>query len=337
MKLISNCHRTCCVGLLILTVLLVAVNTSIASDVTVQITLKPSPVTIYQPLITVADVADIATIDPVLRTRINGLDLELLEEERSSIEITRSQVELRIRLSIDAAIRVHFRGPLKTLVHRSFVAAPEDVIKQSIIRAISSQFGLAVNDIHISLLDENRSPTAWIDLASSIERTLVVLPTTLPLGRTRVQMIYQGVQGGDKSMEVECRVTLMKELLVAQRHIAAGTILSDKDFQVVKRPLEDHLLRPANLEQAVGLTARTAIPIHAVIQVSDISTAAAGPLVRRNDLVDVLISRGGLKMRLKNARVLTPGAAGDTVQVVNPESKKTLTAAVVNKSLVEIR
>jgi flagella basal body P-ring formation protein FlgA len=324
-------------GLLASTVAALAPQFAIAQAADVTLVLKQSPVIAYKNVVTVADAADVICADSDLGKQIAELDLDSFDDERQTIEITPAQIRVRMRLAGIDSSRIHFRGPAAITLSPPRIIQPQRVIEEKIVAAIASQFGMQRDDIRVGLIAENPVPAPWVELAESIADAMVVLPTQLPSGRTTVHFMYRSSGATDQSLDVDCRVTTVSEVLVARRQLAAGTVLEAADVQSIRRPLEDAKLRPVSLQQAIGKTTRLAIPMHAVLQISDINETNPGPVVKRNDLVDVLISRGGLQMRLKNARVLTPGAPGDTVQVVNPESKRTVTASVINKSLLEIR
>ncbi len=319
-----------------LTILALGVcSPNILQSAEITIILHSAKVDAFDSLVTIADIAEIKTSDKLLADRIGKLDLDELENDGEKLSISRQQVEMRILVSKHRSHNIRFRGETNVVITRVTAVHPAQVLKATVAKAIAEQFGIESKDIRVSLsLDSAPNLTG---LLTNIEDTMVVLPANLPLGKSRVSFLYRNPSGNDQSLELPCRITILTEMAVAIANIPSGKRISEADIKTVKRPLEDSRLKPADIRNIVGMTSRSNIPVHGVVRIADLVETSNKILVKPNDFVDVVYNKGGLGLRMKNAKVLTSGAAGDRVEIMNPNSEKKVIASVISESLVEVR
>ena len=321
--------------------LLVAMSTNAIlaqSDLSIKthVTLRSGSVEVLRPLVAIGDIATVRSSNLAVSNAIKKLDVELIEDKKS-VMITQSQILMRIRLAGLPYENIRMSGPTAIQVKHSTVVETELPIKTSIVAAIAKQFGIPKEDIRVSVNSNAKSNPLVSELVQVIDSAMIVLPTRLPLGANKVRFLFQNQEGLDRSLEVNCRVTVMKEMLLANKFIPRGAFVELTDFNVVKRPLEDARLQPASSKQITGKRSRNDISQFDVLEIQDLEFANAKNIVRRNDFVDVVIVRNGVKLRLKNAKVLTPGGKGDQVEILNPQSQRKIVASVVDSSMVEVR
>lgn len=115
--------------------------------------------------------------------------------------------------------------------------------------------------------------------------------------------------------------------VVANRTLRVGTILSPGDISARSES------GTAVAETMVGQEVRRAIYAGRVVLPDDIGPAT---LVRRNDVVTMTYTSGGLGLRTEG-RALASGGAGEVVNVMNLDSRLTVRAVVVAAGLVEVR
>ena len=300
------------------------------------IKLKDSEIKIFDSMVKIADVATVESKNKRVAMKVSELDLDKLEAEGDQVTIDRKQIEMRIRVSDYDSHPIRTTGSAQVTVTRVANINPAKILKDATAKAISQQFGLNQSDIRVSLTDKSNTPKMK-SLATMIDNAIVVLPASLPLGESKIRFVYQDDQDADQSVEIKCRVTVLTEMVIANRTIPARTAISKEDVKVVKRPLEDNRLNPASLKDVIGKTSRNIVSIHGVIRTSDVTDSAPKPIVNRNDIVDVQYIKGPLSARFKNVRVLNSGAVGDPVEFINPESQKKVIARVVDETLIEVR
>ncbi len=115
--------------------------------------------------------------------------------------------------------------------------------------------------------------------------------------------------------------------ILAQRSLRVGTILAAGDLHAEKESDRTHL------EAMIGMEVRKA-----VFAGREISAYHIGPptLVRRNEPVVMLYRRGALGLRAEG-RALSAGGVGDTIEVMNLDTRITVRAIVTGQRRVEVR
>ena len=115
------------------------------------------------------------------------------------------------------------------------------------------------------------------------------------------------------------------EVVVLARNVARGEMLRDSDILVERMPRSeaapDALSRPALV---VGQAARRALRAGASLRPADLMKP---DLVGRNDAVTIVFEVPGITLTTRG-KALAAGAEGDTIDVLNPHSKRVLQATV---------
>jgi flagella basal body P-ring formation protein FlgA len=114
------------------------------------------------------------------------------------------------------------------------------------------------------------------------------------------------------------------DVLTWARPINAGEIVQPADLvwgKAAAAPSD----APHDPDAVIGMAARRPLRAGAPIAARDVS---APEVVKANDLVTVTYDNGGVSLALQ-AKALTGGAVGDTINVQNVTSKKTVQAVVV--------
>lgn len=121
------------------------------------------------------------------------------------------------------------------------------------------------------------------------------------------------------------------EIVLPARALPRGEIIRASDIVVERRPraeiASDALTNPAS---AIGQAARRALRAGQSLRPSDLMKP---DLVGRNDMVTILFEAPGITLTARG-KALTAGAEGETVSVLNPQSKRVLQAVVAGPGLV---
>jgi flagella basal body P-ring formation protein FlgA len=115
--------------------------------------------------------------------------------------------------------------------------------------------------------------------------------------------------------------------------VERGAVLKDSDIVVERRPRaeigRDALTDP---ERARGLAARSNLQAGQIVRSIDL---AKPELVLRNDPVTITYAMPGIRLTIRG-KALDNGAEGDSIGVLNEQSKRTLQAVVVGPGRVAI-
>jgi flagellar basal body P-ring formation protein FlgA len=119
------------------------------------------------------------------------------------------------------------------------------------------------------------------------------------------------------------------ESLVAARTIRAGEAIGPGDLRHDPATIPGALSDPADL---IGLEARRMLYVGRPIMPHDVGMPS---IVRRNDIVPIVYSRGTLSITTEG-RVLDDGAAGDRVRVMNLGSRQTVFGIIDANGAVQV-
>jgi len=119
----------------------------------------------------------------------------------------------------------------------------------------------------------------------------------------------------------------LAESLVAARNLPAQTLIAPGDVMQVEAVIPGALGQPA---EAVGLETKVAIYAGRPVRAGDIGPAA---LIERNAIVALEYRAGGLVIRAEG-RALARGGVGETIRVMNLESKTTVSGRIGADGLI---
>jgi flagellar basal body P-ring formation protein FlgA len=104
-----------------------------------------------------------------------------------------------------------------------------------------------------------------------------------------------------------------------------GSVLKSADVVIERRPRAE-VGRDAltDIDRAIGLAARSSMQAGQIVRATDL---AKPDVVQRNDLVTLTYVMPGIRLTIRG-KALDAGAEGDTISVVNEQSKRTLQAVV---------
>jgi flagellar basal body P-ring formation protein FlgA len=121
--------------------------------------------------------------------------------------------------------------------------------------------------------------------------------------------------------------------VVPAHDIAQGQVLNAADLTIERRPKAE--LGPAvvtGIEQAQGLAAKHALRAGQLIRQSDVMKPE---IVSRNETVTIVYELPGVLLTI-SGKALDPGALGDSIAVLNAQSKRTIQATVIGPGHVSV-
>jgi flagella basal body P-ring formation protein FlgA len=115
------------------------------------------------------------------------------------------------------------------------------------------------------------------------------------------------------------------EVAVPVRALARGDIVRAADVSIVRRPKSEVSGEPpASPNEVIGMSARRAVRLGVALRVADLMKPE---LVLRNENVTLQYVVPGIVLTLRG-KALESGAEGDTVSVLNIQSKRTVQGTV---------
>lgn len=123
------------------------------------------------------------------------------------------------------------------------------------------------------------------------------------------------------------------QVLVMAHSVERGALLKDSDIAVERKPRAE-VGRDAitDRDQVVGLAARESLPSGRLLRPSDLMHPE---LVQRNDIVTLTYDMPGLSLTVRG-KATEGGAKGDTITVLNEQSKRMLQGVVIGPGRVAV-
>jgi flagella basal body P-ring formation protein FlgA len=142
-----------------------------------------------------------------------------------------------------------------------------------------------------------------------------------------------GADAGRTLLRVTGRAVETAEVVVVTRAIARGDVLRDADLAVRRRPKSEVTADTyANLRDAIGYALRQDVKAGQIVRRAEL---VKPQLVHRNEPVIIMFEQPGMILTLRG-KALESGAEGETVNVMNLQSKRTLQGFVTGPNEVTI-
>lgn len=211
-----------------------------------------------------------------------------------------------------------------TRATRSF--APEQ-IESTLVTALAEQFALGnVKDI-----------------ALTFDRELRALHVEPANGELRIARLTYDARTArfDATLDVPGHAPLrligharaMMDVVTISRPIARGEIIKHADIAIERRP-RNEIGRDviADREQAVGLASRNVMQPGRVLRMTDLMKPE---VIQRNETVTIVYEMPGIMLTVRG-KAAEGGAEGDTIAVLNEQSKRTVQGVVAGPGRVVI-
>lgn len=223
-------------------------------------------------------------------------------------------------------------GISEVTVTRAARMIPAKAVEDEVARALSDQYQLG----------------AAKDLMVTFDRTLrAMYVSPSALGEPRVTRISYDNRSNrfdadiDLPTGADSRGTLRLggqaiptiQVLVMAHSVERGALLKDSDIGVERKPRAE-VSRDAitDRDQVVGLAARDSLPSGRPLRPSDLTRPE---LVQRNDIVTLTYDMPGLSLTVRG-KATEGGAQGDTISVLNEQSKRMLQGVVIGPGRVAV-
>jgi flagella basal body P-ring formation protein FlgA len=221
-------------------------------------------------------------------------------------------------------IGIDTRGLADVIVTHASRAIPAREIADRIAQALAGQYGF--DDAHNILVNlDGGVRTLEVEPSATGELRVIALaydPRSMRFDVTfdlpdSVELRRQGARYTGTATETV-------DAIAVDRTVESGEVLKTSDLTVLKRPKAqaDSVLTDANA--VAGLAARHQLRPGQPLAAADVMKPQ---IVLRNDSVTIVFQAPGLTLTLRG-QAQDAGALGDTISVVNTESKRVIQAVV---------
>jgi flagella basal body P-ring formation protein FlgA len=147
-------------------------------------------------------------------------------------------------------------------------------------------------------------------------------------------LISEFGEGAFDRARLDGRAVSLRSMPVPNRRIAAGEVITEADLDWLEVPAgraESHVI--ADVASVVGKTPRRPLSAGQLMRTNDVQRPE---MVTKGSPVTMVLESPGLLLTV-SGRALNGGAEGDTISVLNTQSKQTVEATVVAPNQVSVQ
>jgi flagella basal body P-ring formation protein FlgA len=231
-----------------------------------------------------------------------------------------------------AGLELDPAGIAQVMVNRAARRVQRTELELVVREALLGRYG--VGDADVTLALENGETQVLLDPEATGSLRVTDLVYDARGRRVQAAVAVDGHRGtAIRPVRVSGQVIETLEVPVLTRAIARGEQVRATDVRLERRPRSEvqsvALADPAML---TGRVVRTALQAGALLRDSDL---ARQELVEKNGIVAVTYETPGLALSMRG-KAMEGGGLGDTILVINPQSKRTLQAVVTGPGTVTV-
>ncbi|MDR1085462.1 MAG: flagellar basal body P-ring formation chaperone FlgA [Deltaproteobacteria bacterium] len=277
---------------------------------------------------------DIATVAPdgpedqQLAELMAAVDLGPNPGPGRTITLRRQIIEQKLAASGTPVAEVRWNIPLEVVLTGSGQRTGDSEIRKIILEYLARSEPYISGQYELVSLTAGTPP---VMPPGQAEYRFVPLPSSNPGYLTGT--IYFSLNGKDAArLRITAQIDLQMPALVAARDLPRGQILSEGDLteSVVSYSQSKGALKEA--AQAEGQTLRVSLRAGSPVRDRDLVKTS---MVKKGETVTIIAQSGGLKVTALG-QAKQDGALGQTIAVINQDSKKTISGKVIGPGMVEV-
>jgi len=208
-----------------------------------------------------------------------------------------------------------------------------DEIKGRIARAFANQFGFG-DASNLAVILDREIRMLHVETTAVGELAITRMNVEPRNGRFEVAFELPGsVAARRLPLRFTGTVTELVQTATLARSVKAGEVIKASDVVIGRKPkLEVGAEAFADTEQAIGLAARSTLRVGQSLRPSDLTKAQ---VVQRNEAVTIVYAVPGVALTVRG-KAAEGGALGDTINVVNIQSNRTIQGTIIGPGRVSI-
>lgn len=218
----------------------------------------------------------------------------------------------------------------EVLVTREARTLPQNEIETEVARALQRRNGLGDAENLVLTFDRG---VRTIQLDATHRGGLVPLAARYDARTTRFDVTFEVARDhGAQPTRLRFTGTAVEtvEVTVITRAVERGEILKGADVAIERRPKTEAIYDAAPRERVVGMQMRKSARAGQFLRMADL---AKPDLVQRDQNVTLIYETGGLYLTMRG-KAMDAGSEGDTISVMNLQSKRTVQGTVTGPGQV---
>lgn len=257
-----------------------------------------------------------------------GITLGRSPEPGKALELSRAELLNKLSVAVPlGAVEVSCPPQVVALRRHQVVGRAQmlEALKSRLEQRLAADGGeVSVSGFRVA--EEPLVPEGRLELAFELPQA-----TERCLGNVNLPLIIKVEGSPVRKLRLAAAVVLRREVAVAAREIGRHEVLGAEDVSLVRREVSG--LEPIfSLDEAVGKRASRRIEAGATIGRRDLEEP---PVVAKGASVTILLESGPLFISARGT-VCETGRRGETVRVLNADSKREVLAVVVDGATVRI-
>jgi flagella basal body P-ring formation protein FlgA len=222
---------------------------------------------------------------------------------------------------------IETRGATQVVVTRASTAIAPTEIEARITRALAGrQRSTAANNLTLTFDTEAR--TVYVEPGTDLRLARVAFDPR----SGRFDVVFER-PGSRAPLRYTGTYAETFEAAVLARPLAAGEVVRAADITIARRPkTEFHANIITTAEQAIGMAARRAMRPGDMLRQTDLAKAE---VIARNESVTITYQVPGITLTMRG-KALESGAQGDSISVLNVQSKRSIQATVAGPGHVMV-
>src|SRR5882757_4758523 len=227
-------------------------------------------------------------------------------------------------------IAVDLRGLSEVSVTRASRMIASDDIEARLVRALTGRYNLGAAE-NLKLTYDRELRAIYLDTATTGELSLARL--NYDSYNRRFDAVFELTSGGRAQWRFSGLAVESVEAAVTTRALGRGEIVKAGDVIIERRPKTEFANEPpAPAAEVVGLAARRMVRAGQPLRSADL---AKPEIVHRGDMVTLHYEVPGIVISMRG-KAVDAGALGDTVSVLNEQSKRTIQGTVTSAGHVTV-
>ena len=327
----SNCRLTMTSILSVTMLLLVLWASGAAGSTSSPVVMTAKEMTeIDSPRILLGQIVKIDADTSEMADRLARIEIGRAPQAGQTRGISRDYILLRLRQSGIDPGPLDLRLPAKIRVRRSAVIITREEMEMMVrdhLMATASSDETEVSITAVRIKDDVLLPKGKIQ--HEVQRQHQSAPSRMQ----PVSIVFKVDGRFVRKVSALVSLEIMQNVVVTRKPIPRFKVIAAQDVmmrQVNVASMADTVIR--SIESVVGKRARRAIGMHAAMHSNMVEWP---PVVKKGDRVTIIAESGNLRITALG-EVRGAGKVGEQVRVVNLDSKKNITAQVVDHRTVRV-
>ena len=253
------------------------------------IELSTEPPIVDNSTVRIGDIARVHGGSSNERQRIENFDIDSLQD-RDQCTVTKKRISMRLMLEGFRRGTFELVGPESIAVRTKSTSRLRLRLEKLTRDSLARQFGVIVDRINVRMTNAAQIEQLESRLGTHLFSLQVSPLNEFPVGALRLAADLIDSSGQPMRIRLEAHISLLTRVAIAAQPIQRGAIITDQMVRSVEREISTRK-DFANPDSLLGKPASRYIPSDSIVLASHIALSSASnqPVVRRNDLIDVVI------------------------------------------------